>query len=253
MMLESLGNARAEVRKLANIQNATAFITDADVNTLLNTAWTRVYRELCRSAQNYYITSVQFTTVPLQDTYYTTANSLAPGPLPTDIWTIKGLNLLFQGGSPPIWRDCYTFEYEQRNSRQPSGGTAWPNTAYQYAFYGAGPTLPRLVLIPVPTVVDTLRLDYYPNAQVLVADGDQWDGQNGWDHLAIAIAARWCAIKDENYDLIPHLDADIVSWTQQLKGEAASRNSEEAPKMRRTRYRSRGRYNPWGYGSNWWQ
>ena len=254
MQLVTLSSARSQVRKLANIENATAFIPDADITYLLNEAWTRVYRELCRSAQDYYLTSQTFTTVPGQDTYYTTAgaggNPAGTNVLNTDIWTVKGLDHFFQG---QIWRNCYTFEFEQRNSRQAGIAPTWPNPEYQYTFRGAGPTLARITLIPIPSIVDTLRLWYYPNAQQLSSDGDQWDGQNGWDHLAIAIAARWCAIKDENYDLIPNLDADIATWTAQIKGESASRNSEEAPKMRRTRYRFRNRYNPWGYGTDWWQ
>lgn len=253
MLLVTLATARDQLIKLANIQGATSgsnpFFSTSDLNYLLNEAWTRVYRELCRAAQDYFLTSFQFTTVPTQSTYFTTANS---GTLPTDIWEVRGLNQLFSGGPFPIWRNCYQFEYEERNSRPVATGTSWPNPTYQYSFRGAGPMLPRLELIPTPSTTDTLRLDYFPNAQQLSSDSDTWDGHNGWEHLAIAIAARWAAIKDENFDLIPHLDADIATWTAQIKGESSSRNNGEAPRVRRNRYRMRGRYNPWGYGNDWW-
>lgn len=254
MQLVTLTTAIAQVQKLANVENATAFISTADITTLLNEAWTRVYREICRSAQDYYLTSQQWTLIPGQDTYYTTAGAGPAGTniLNTDIWDVRGFNQQFSGGEFPIWRNCYSFEYEERNSRPVATGTSWPNPTYQYSFRGAGPTLQRITLIPIPSTADIVRLDYYPNAQVLVSGSDTWDGQNGWDHLAIAIAARWCAIKDENYELIPHLDADIQQWTAQIKGEVTSRNMGEAPRVRRRRYRLRGRYNPWGYGNDWW-
>lgn len=244
MRLRQLSDLRSDVRKRAQIEGATTYIPDADITEYVNQAWTRVYACLCRTGEDYYMTEANFTSVAGQDTYTTTSGTGPAGTtvLPTDMWTIKGVDLQFQSTQ---WIPCYRAEFEQRDDYQNSNAWAWPSRP-MYFFRNSGVST-YLRFLPVPNSSQTIKVTYYPVAVRLIADGDTLDGENGWERWVVDVAARWAAEKDENYDLCARLDGAIAKWEADVKAEAASRNTEEAPRMRQKRYKRRGLWGP-GYG-----
>lgn len=57
----TLATLRTRVRQRANVENST-FVTDAEVNGLVNMAWRRVYNEIVRAVPYYYSTDYTITT-----------------------------------------------------------------------------------------------------------------------------------------------------------------------------------------------
>lgn len=249
MRLRQLSDLRNDVRKRAQIENATIFIPDADITEYINQAWTRVYACLCRTGEDYYLTEMQFTTVPGQDTYTTTSGSGPAGTLvlPLDMWTLKGIDLQFQSS---MWIPCYRGEFEQRDDYQNSNAWAWP-TRPLYFYRNSGVST-YIRFLPIPSSAQAIKVTYYPVAVRLSQDTDTFDGENGWERWLVDVAARWAAERDENYELCARLDVAVAKWESDVKAEAASRNSEEAPKMRQRRYKRRGMWGPgiggWGFG-----
>lgn len=240
--------------KRSDTENATALLPFADVVELINQGWTRVYGRLCETGQNYYLTQFSFSTVPNQDTYYTTAATGVPAGtalLPTDMYKVRGVDA--QSTQTNAFQPCDTFEFEQRCDYQQTGW-AWP-VLPRYDYQGSGATA-SLRFIPSgwPNVVP-IRLWYFPSAVRLVANSDTFDGGNGWEIHAIDWAAKRMATKDENWELVQMIDADLTRFELDLQHEAASRNAGHAPKIRRSRYRRSGdgAFGVGGLGGpGWW-
>lgn len=252
MRLRQLSDLQLDVQKLADVENATTFMPLADITELVNQAWTRVYGTLCLSGETYFLTQASFTTSSGQPTYYTTAGSGPSGTnvLPLDLWNVKGVDVMTSGG---YWRNAHRFEFERRNDYQVSNGGTWTWPARPlYDYQGMG-DIASLTFIPTPSdSASTVRLWYFPACVRLVNPTDTIDGGNGWERWAIAIAARWVAMKDENYELVQALDQEIAKWEADSKAEIASRNVEEAPQMRRVRYKRNRTGWPYGPGDGGW-
>lgn len=236
MRLRQLVDLRADARKLVDLENATALIPDADVTELINQGWTRVYALLCRTGENYYLRQpvTTWTTTANQDTYYTVGYGGAPAGtavLPADLWRIKGIDGQIQAGR---WLACQPYQFEQRNDYQASDWS-WPQQPL-YDYQGSG-LQGSIRLIPPPNSATPMRLWDYPAAVRLVADSDTLDGGNGWELMAVAWAAKRMALKDENFELVTHLDAELNKFEADIKIEAARRVAGVAPKMRRVRYK----------------
>lgn len=252
MRTRQLSDLILDVRKLTGTESATTFIPDADITELLNQGWTRVYGVYAASGENYFLSESTFSTVAGQPTYATTA---ATGPagtnvLPLDLWDVKGVDVLETNG---FYRAAHRLEFERRNDFQLAAGASWGWPSRKFYDYRQMGNAAGLTLYPTPDIVTTVNLWYFPAAVRLVNSTDTWDGGNGWERWAIAIAARWVAIKDENYDLVQSLEREIASWEVAVKAEAQNRNTEEAPRMRRSRYvRRRGAGWPFPWGDGGW-
>lgn len=250
MRLRQLSDLQLDIQKLAGIENATTFIATADITEYFNQAWTRVYGILCNSGEQYYLESSTFTTVGGQASYYTTSGSGPSGTnvLPLDLWNLRGVDVTQVTGFPA---NAHRYEFERRNDYPTAGGYTWQWPARVFYDYQQSGDNAGITFRPVPDNAYTVTVWYFPAAVRLVNSTDTVDGGNGWERWAIAIAARWCAVKDENYALVQALDQEIASWEEAVKSEAASRNVEEAPKMRRSRYGRRGGRGGWPFSGGW--
>lgn len=247
MRTRQLVDLRNDVRKLADVENATQFIPDADLNEYISQGWTRIYGLLCTNGENYYLSQATFTTVSGQDTYYTTGAVGKPAGttvLPTDLWRVKGLDVQIQSNGR--WANAQRFQFEQRNDYQDSSWS-WP-TCPLFDYEGSG-LAATIRFIPVPNA-SSVRLYYFPAAVRMSADSDVIDGGNGWELYAIRWAARECAKKDENYELIAQLNAEMAEMVAAIEKEAASRNAGIAPKVRRSPRYKRG-WGTHGGGGSW--
>lgn len=232
MRLRQLSDLRSDIRLRADVVNATGRYADSEVNEYWNQAWTKVYGLLAETGENYYLTQAPtFNTVSGQNTYYTTAATGVPAGtnvLPTDMWDIKGVDVQVNG---PRWSTAQRFQFEQRNDYQ-DVDLSFPIVPL-YDYQGSGATA-SVEIIGNINAVYPIRVWYYPAAARLVNDTDTVDGGNGWERMAVDIAARWIADRDENYELSARLDAAIAEWDARIRQEAASRNLGQAPKMRKS-------------------
>lgn len=239
MRLRQLSDLRSDIRLRADVVNAVARYPDPEVNEYWNQAWTKVYGLLAHTGENYYLTeSPSYATTVSQDTYYTTAATGTPSGtaiLPTDLWNLKGLDVQTNGALNQ-WTTAQRSQFEERNDYW-NANFSWPSSP-KYDYQGSGASASIRFLI-VPQAIYPFRLWYYPACVRLVADSDTVDGGNGWERMGIDIAARWLAERDENFELCARLDSAIADWDARIRGEAASRNLGQAPKMRRSlRYKN---------------
>lgn len=242
MLTVTLAQLQAEVQKRADVQNATQFVPLTDITEYINRAWARLYGVLCRTGENYYLNSAQWTTVANQQTYYTTSASGVPAGtavLPTDMYLVRGVDAQVQSNR---WLNCERHNFERRNDYQQSDWY-WPIMTSLFDYRGSGAN-GSIFLQPPPAGQILMRVWYYPAPVALANGSDTLDTGNRWDSYVIDWAARLVAEKDENYELCARLDAQIAKLEDEIKAEAASRNSGQAPKIRRHRYR-RGGW-PWG-------
>jgi len=242
VLLVRLDFLQGEVQKRADVQNETQLIPLADITEYINRAIARVHGLLAKSGEPYYRTVFQWTTTSGQQTYYTTAATGVPAGtavLPTDMFLIIGLDAQIQNA---FWANCDRMNFEQRNDLQQSNAFT-PIRTVLYDYNGSGPNA-AIYLQPPPNGVMPLRVWYFPVAPQLAAPSDTWDSANRWDSYVIAFAARYCAEKDENYELCARLDKEVAEMEATIKAEGESRISGAAPKIRRRRYRKGGW--PWG-------
>lgn len=245
MRVRSLANLIGDVQKRADVENATLFMPTTDITELVNQGWTRIYGKLCRTGESYYLSPSTFTTVASQDTYYTTAATGVPAGtnlLPLDLWDIKGVDVQIQAAG--IYTGAKRYQFEQRNDYQ-QFGWSWPVVPL-YDYRGSGASA-ALNFIPAPPAGILVRLWYYPAAVRLVNNSDTLDGGNGWEIYAIDWAARRIAEKDENYELCARIDGALAEMERAIDAEAATRNTGQAPRLRRTRYKRS--FGFWGPGS----
>lgn len=91
--------------------------------------------------------------------------------------------------------------------------------AYRYRLQGS-----TIVLVPTPQAIESLRLWYIPLPTVLAADGDTFDGYNGYERLIYQYAWRSCL---ERQDLdTTNADRAIAKFEADIKAAADGRDDE---------------------------
>lgn len=192
---------------------------------------------------------VQFSTVSNQDTYYSSSTALVvpagTNVLPSDIYKIRGLDANIQQGR---WLNCQRYEFESRNDFQMSDWS-WPLQPL-YEFQGSGNNA-AIRFMPPPNGATPIKIWYYQNSPLLVIPTDSIDGGNGWEDYAVDYAAHYCAVKDENWELVAALETHMREIETRIKAEGANRNAGLGFKVRRsTRYKRTGW--PWPGGGGWY-
>ncbi len=246
-----LSDLQARVQKRADIAGATVFIPVADITQYINNGWARIYGLLVETGENYYMQQPAFTwnTAANQDTYYTTASILGPtgaNVLPTDVYKIKGIDAQTQQGR---WINCARYEFESRNDYQATD-FSWPLQP-MYDAMGSGNNFTIRFIPPPSATAVPMRMWYYNNCPLLVNGTDTIDGGNGWEDYAVDYAAHYCAVKDENWDLVNVLAQSMATMENRIKAAAANRHAGLGVKVRRSpRYKRTGW--PWPGGGGWY-
>lgn len=144
------------------------------IDEFLNDAIAEVHDVLLQKWEDYAVTETTLPTVAGQD--YVT--------LPGDFYKLLGLD--FQRSATDR-TEMFSFALSQRNMFQSERGEP-----RRYRLQDKT----RLVLAPIPNAVYTLRLLYAPSAAKLVADGDVYDGINGYEKLVVTIALLAADIRE---------------------------------------------------------
>jgi hypothetical protein len=94
-----------------------------------------------------------------------------------------------------VWRDgggiLDTFDALQEPMLRDTTARILPEPLYQVR--GS-----NIMLLPVPTSVMTIRLNYIPSLDDLSSGSTAFDGINGWEDYAVTFAARKILLKDGN-------------------------------------------------------
>lgn len=172
----TLSELRTYVQRRGSYENSSD-ITDAILNDFINEAISETYDLLVQRWADYYITRGTLVTVAGTDTVA----------LPTTFYKLRKLEVV-DDASPSGYRRLTPVDLEVSHTL----GAQVTAKHYRYRIEAG-----NLVLMPTPTVVESLRLFYIPYATKLSADGDTFDGINGYEELAVQFALLRCKMREE--------------------------------------------------------
>ena len=221
------------VRQRANLEGATAFVTDAEITDHLNVSLANEVYDLVSQAtgDNYYRRTFTFQTV----------NNLFVYDLPSDFYRIKSVDIQLGPNQAIPGR---RFMEEERLVMQQYGPLGWSlYTTTLYTLYAS-----QIKFIPTPGASFTIVLNYVPTSPQLYNTQDTWDDVNGWSELAVLDAAAKCALKQRAFDLVQALDMKKDRLAQKVRGLIPMRHEGEPE---RTHMFQRGNWGDGWDNGNW--
>ncbi len=220
---KTLAQMRAMVREHADQETTaptTAFVDDTELDARINEALKQLYNLFIQTrGQEYFHEDYTFTSEAGVNHYQ----------LPCRFFRLMGVTV--SDGTRHF--QVPTWEYQELSelrSRESYGGST---SIYEYRYRLQHD---KLVIYPKPTGTEhTFTLDYVPEFDELVADGDTFDGVNGWERWATLTAAIDIATKEENFELAQALMAIRAVIDAQIKDLAGERDQARAPRIQDTR------------------
>lgn len=191
----TLSELRLEVRQRADMVNS-AFVTDLEVDRVINQSWARMYDMLLGAGEDYYLKYVDVS-APVGGYYDLSSYNDSTGNPATDVYQIRGVDANYSGN---ITVNVPRFSWEERNLylAAPALTPYYPIVAYRFV---QNPTTQKdaIQIIPnVSTGVTNLRVWYYPNPKVLTNANDTLDGRSGWEEWVVVDAAMKLLAKEES-------------------------------------------------------
>lgn len=121
----------------------------------------------------------------------------------------------------------YPFRAEDEPDLRMVSGFPWPEYyELQNGF---------IELLPAHAAGVCIVVDYVPVITDLVADADQTDGINGWEEYEIDFAARCMASKDEEWELVRSIDADMARMKDRIAKLAPTQDTFRAERVKDVR------------------
>lgn len=181
MTLLELRNATRQRADIVNSQ----FVTDDELTSYINQSYFELYDLLVQCYGNdYYVAEpYSFVTDGVNNKFA----------LPVDFYKILGLDLALSN-SLDSFVTIKPFKFTDRNRYAvPNFQSFYGVTNLRYRLEGD-----KLLLTPIPSQGQTIRLWYVPRLTILVADADLLDGISGWTEYVITDAAIKCMQKEES-------------------------------------------------------
>jgi hypothetical protein len=211
----TLAQLRLDARLFADQRpgSSTSFITETELTRLVNTKIRELYDMLVAArGSDYYATETTIAIVAGTSRYS----------LPSDFyelssatleWTSNDHELMFPVGSV---RERIHYE-----------GVLPQNCWSRYSPKGYRLRASQLEFLPVPTGSVTCRIQYVPVFTDLSADGDTFDGINGWEKMvAIGVAMEMREIEKRPSSTLAGMYAEQLARIETMKSE----RDAEAPK-----------------------
>lgn len=208
----TLGEMKTRARELADMQTSNqsqAFITDAELVRHLNRGVKQLYQKLIIArGDEYYSKSTTFPSVANQATYA----------LPADFMSL--LMLAITDGQ--IVRPVPKFTMKQwADLRYLQNVTNNDSSVLRYRIVG-----PNIEIRPQPSSSSyTFTMYYLPACTTLVADGDSFDGINGWEDWAVYNAAVDMLNKEESFEQAQSLMLQQRQLEDQIAALAGARDA----------------------------
>ena len=199
----TLAVLRASVQKRGQYENS-ADIDATMLNEFINEAIAECWDLLIQRWADYYVTRANLALVAGTDAYA----------LPTDFYKLRKVELV-DASAPSGYRRLRPADLAVSHAF--GNVVAWH---YRYRIEAG-----NLVIMPTPTVAQTLRLFYIQYAARLVSDSDTFDGINGYEELVVQIALKRCKMREE----LPtnDIDQEIARLTMRIRDAADGRDATE--------------------------
>lgn len=156
----------------------------------------------------------------------TTTEDTSSYALEAGFYLLISVRIAETGGGPLV---PFTSQ-EEPELRDDLGSTGWP-THYQLRRSAATSSQNTICLLPTHDAGLSIVVEYVPSFTDLSADGDLFDGINGWEEYAVCYAARCMATKDEEWQLVQALDRDMARLADRIKKLAPKRDMHRARRV----------------------
>lgn len=163
----TLADLRLTVRRRGGWLNSRR-VTDTFLNDVINASITELWDILVEKWADYYASEATLATSVGVDFIA----------LPNTFYKLRKLEMLWSGAGA-------TAEYVRLRPHDLESSHVLRSNArtFRYRIQGA-----QLRFAPIPQTVEELRLTFLPWATVLTADGDTFDGINGYEELVVQMA-----------------------------------------------------------------
>lgn len=187
----TLGNLRLEAQQRINKENS-LFYTTQEWNSMLSNSYKELYDILIQKfgddyflANPYsYTTTGQIDSVTQQSTY----------PLPDDFYKLMRVEVALNPSDPNSWVTLREFQAIQANLwNYPNVYTFYGITNLRYRLWGT-----NLVIVPIPSADQTIRILYSPRPNQLINDTDTVDAISGWEEYIVVDACIKALVKEES-------------------------------------------------------
>ena len=218
-----LAARRRAGQETLDVENA--FVSEAELDVVLNDWLQHVYRLLVRARSGYYRSSLPITTVSGQSLYPLEVDFLE---LISVDWTFSTTDIV------PI----YPYQEEERNVYRSRPG--WlRNYPIYYQLQNQS-----INFIPTPITAYPITVNYVPVFTKLKDPDDVFDGVAGFEEFAICKAAAYMCIKDDNSEAAGFHEAQAGVIEKEIMAMAPQRTAglRRVPRVRKAR-----RYG-WGHG-----
>lgn len=196
---------RAEVRQRADCEND-PHISDSELTRYINQSGAALHALIVEQDEGDFIEFASAVT--------TAGNIAVPLVGLTSFYKLANVSALINGEWQPLKRWTWEQLTALRNAST-WGVPGWP-VLYRLIRNSAG--VPEIDLAPVPDGAYQISLFYIAAYIDLVADGDTYDGRDGWEEWVINDAAIKCLIKAEEsvVDLTRERDACFARISAQI-------------------------------------
>lgn len=214
----TLGSIRLQAQQRCDFVNNT-YITTAEWNSYINASMFELYDILVQKFGNDYFVGIPYT--------FTTANGVNTATqsstynLPGDFFKGLRTEVALNPGDPNSWVTLRQFEFIQGNLWNfPNVYTFYGLTNLRYRFNGN-----NLMIVPIPSSGQTIRIWYVPRSATLINDTDTLDGFSGWEEYIVTDACIKALTKEES-DCSVFL-AQKAALLQRINEAAENRNIGE--------------------------
>jgi len=210
----TLAQMRTSVQYRGGYENS-ADITAAILNEAINKAIAEVWDILIAKWADYYTLTTANITVASGTASYALDNPAGSGAI--NFYKLRKVEMLVSGsGATAQWCRLAPHDLESSHLWSSPGS----NKGYRYRLQAG-----NLVLAPTPGAAETMRWFYIPYPTRLSADGDTFDGINGYEELVIQMAFRECRVR-EDLDTAA-VDGEIARLTARVRSAADGRDASE--------------------------
>lgn len=187
----TLGNLRLEAQQRINKENS-QFYTTQEWNSMLSQSYKELYDILVQKFGDDYFLANPYT--------YTTSGVIDPTsgqstyPLPPDFYKLMRVEVALNPFDPNSWITLRQFNAIQANLWNfPNVYTFYGITNLRYRLWGS-----NLIIVPIPSGGQTIRILYSPKPNQLINDTDTVDAISGWEEYIVVDACIKALTKEES-------------------------------------------------------
>lgn len=211
-----LDELRADARKRADVEGATARHPDADVTRYVNQGYAELYDLLVEARGRSYFRNPTPLTI-------TTAADTSRYALPAKFYRLISVRRSDEYADMLV---PFT-QQDEPLLRMESAEVDFPTHYELQNGY--------IELLPLHEAGHTIIAEYVPSITDLSADGDTVDGVNGWEEYIVCFAAKCMAVKDEEYALVSALNSELMHLQKRISKLAPTRDAFRAERVKDVR------------------